>query len=121
MALWHRGAGGRVGKVGTHALLQMKTHVYGRGQEGGDPVRSAPYDKHEHDAYEKRRGSGWTGGEVTETHGRDRLRAMGSERPSQDSQGAEDRCKGANKTEIPRLLYEGSLKLSTISVPTNHH
>lgn len=31
-----------MGKVGTHALLQMKTHIYGRDQEGGTPVLSAP-------------------------------------------------------------------------------
>lgn len=42
MASWHRGAGGHVGKVGTHALLQMKTHIYGREQEGGEPSALSP-------------------------------------------------------------------------------
>ena len=31
-----------MGKVGIHAFLQMKTHVYGRDQKGGEPSALSP-------------------------------------------------------------------------------
>ena len=80
-------------------LTNENPHLW-HGPEGwGTQCAQPPYDKHEYDAYEKRCGSDWTGREVTtETHRGNWLTAMGSEGPSQDSQGAENGCKGANKT-----------------------
>ena len=102
-------------------LTNEDPHLW-HGPEGWGTQCAQPlYDKHEHDAYEKRYGSDWSCGEVTtETHRGNWLTAMGSEGPSQDSQGAEDGCKGANKTSTLRLLYGCSVKSSTTSVPTSH-